>query len=158
MAISFPVSPSVGQIYTLPTGQSWRWNGSAWESLGSPGAAGPAGPAGPTGPMDILTDVTYPTGGPSDGDILKYNSSIGQWEPVSSLGIEVFLNFEAAGSFDYVVPYDLRLDSFATSVAMSTTFLVGTFPYSFGTPLDQYDVLTVTTDMAGLITLVGVRL
>lgn len=116
------------------------------------------GDVGPSGPMDILTDVTYPTGGPSDGDILKYNSAIGQWEPVSSLGIEVFLNFEAAGSFDYVVPYDLRFDSFATSVAMTTTFLVGTFPYSFGTPLDQYDVLTVTTDVAGLITLEGVRL
>jgi len=108
--------------------------------------------------MDILTDVTYPTGGPGDGDILKYNSSIGQWEPVSSLGIEVFLNFEAADSFDYVVPYDLQFDSFATSVAMTTTFVVSASPYTFGTPLDQYDVLTVTTDVAGLITLVGVRL
>jgi len=158
MAISFPPSPSLGQIYTLPSGQAWKWNGSAWDSLGSPGVTGPAGPAGPNGPLDILTDVTYPTGTPQDGDVLQYNGSLGQWEPVSGKGIEVFLNFEAAGSFDYIVPYDLVFSSFSTSVAMTTSFLAGTFPYSFGAQLDQYDVLTVTTDTPGLITLIGTRL
>jgi hypothetical protein len=108
--------------------------------------------------MDILTDVTYPTGGPADGDILRYNGAIGQWEPVSGNVIEVFLNFEAAGSFDYIVPYDLVFSSFSTSVTMTTGFLVGTFSYSFGTQLDQYEVLTVTTDTPGLITLIGTRL
>ena len=58
MAISFPLSPSLGQIYTLPTGESWEWNGSAWQTLGSPGVTGPAGPQGPTGP----TGATGPTG------------------------------------------------------------------------------------------------
>lgn len=64
MAISFPISPIIGQIYTLPSGESWEWNGSAWESLGSPGVTGPAGPAGPTGP-------TGPTGatGPTEPDL-----------------------------------------------------------------------------------------
>ena len=164
MAISFPPSPTVGQIYTLPSGQAWKWNGSAWDSLGSPGVTGPAGPAGPTGPvgpngpLDILTDVTYPIGGPQDGDVLQYNGGLGQWEPVNGKGIEVFLNFEAAGSFDYIVPYDLVFSSFSTSVAMTTGFLVGTFSYLFGTQLDQYEVLTVTTDTPGLITLIGTRL
>jgi len=55
------------------------------------------------------------------------------------------------------VPYDLTFDSFATSVPMSTTFLLGTFPYSFGTPLNQYDILTVSTDTPGLITLTGTK-
>jgi hypothetical protein len=43
-------------------------------------------------------------------------------------------------------------------VAMATTFVVSASSYTFGTPLDQYDVLTVTTDVAGLITLEGVRI
>lgn len=50
MPIVFPSSPSLGQIYTLPTGESWEWNGSAWQTLGSPGVTGPVGPQGPTGP------------------------------------------------------------------------------------------------------------
>jgi hypothetical protein len=58
MPISFPTSPTLGQIYTLPTGQSWRWNGDAWESVGSPYVVGPQGPAGPSGP----TGGTGPTG------------------------------------------------------------------------------------------------
>jgi len=49
MAIVFPSSPTLGQIYTLPNGESWEWNGFAWQSLGSPGVTGPAGPIGPTG-------------------------------------------------------------------------------------------------------------
>ena len=193
MAISFPTSPSIGQIYTLPTGEAWRWNGSAWESLGSPGFTGPAGPAGPTGatgptgpsgaagatgptgpsgaagatgptgptgpngPMDILTDVTYPTGTPQDGDFLQYDGISGQWEPVTSKNLNVYLNFEAATSFDYIVPYDLTFDSYSTSVAMTVTFTVSAVPYSFGTPLNQYDILVVTTDTPGLITLTGTK-
>jgi len=51
MPIVFPSSPSLGQIYILPTGESWEWNGSAWQTLGSPGVTGPAGPQGPTGPV-----------------------------------------------------------------------------------------------------------
>jgi len=34
---------------------------------------------------------------------------------------------------------------------------LGTFPYSFGTPLNQYDILTVSTDTPGLITLTGTK-
>lgn len=62
MSIVFPSSPSIGQIYSLPTGESWQWNGFAWESLGegTVGATGPTGPTGPTG----ATGVTGPSGGP----------------------------------------------------------------------------------------------
>ena len=61
MPITFPISPSIGQIYTLPTGESWEWNGSAWQTLGSPGATGPIGPQGPTGAT-----------GPAGADALNY--------------------------------------------------------------------------------------
>jgi len=48
MAISFPTSPSIGQIYTLATGEAWEWNGSAWQTLGS-NILGPQGATGPQG-------------------------------------------------------------------------------------------------------------
>jgi hypothetical protein len=122
---------------------------------GTNGLDGATGPTGPNGPMDILTDVTYPTGTPQDADLLQYNGTSGQWEPVTSKDLNVYLNFESATSFDYVVPYDLTFDSFATSVAMTTTFIVSGSPYTFGTLLNQYDILVVTTDTPGLITLTG---
>jgi hypothetical protein len=128
---------------------------------GLPGVTGPQGLPGVTGPsghMNILSDVTYPLGEPNDGDILRYSGVLGQWVPIKQNDIEVFLNFEAADSFNYIVPYDLIFATFSTNVSMTSSFLLGTFSYSFGTQLYRYDVLTVTTDTAGLITLEGERL
>ena len=61
--IRFPSNPSIGQQYSVPSGESWVWNGYAWDipegSLagptgptgdpGPPGAQGPPGPPGPAG-------------------------------------------------------------------------------------------------------------
>jgi hypothetical protein len=47
MAINFPNSPTLDQIYTVNT-RSWQWNGNAWQ-LNTTATAGPAGPAGPPG-------------------------------------------------------------------------------------------------------------
>jgi hypothetical protein len=54
------ISPSIGQIYKLPTGEAWEWNGSAWQTLGSPGVTGPAGPAGNNGStiIESLSSLT----------------------------------------------------------------------------------------------------
>jgi hypothetical protein len=82
MPISFPTSPSIGQIYTLPTGESWEWNGSAWQSLGYPGVTGPAGPTGPTGdtgptgPTLIASSSGYYT---TDGSSYWIGSTIQGW-------------------------------------------------------------------------------
>jgi hypothetical protein len=48
MALLFPSSPTIGQIYTSPLGQQWEWNGEAWESI-VPGGTGPTGPTGSNG-------------------------------------------------------------------------------------------------------------
>jgi hypothetical protein len=91
MAINFPSNPSIGQIYTLPTGQSWRWNGDAWESVGSPYVVGPQGPAGPTGPTGP-TGATGPTG-PTGTNNFKYvkGNSISFLEANTSIAIRTFL-------------------------------------------------------------------
>lgn len=68
MALLFPSSPTIGQIYTSPLGQQWEWNGEAWESI-VPGGTGPTGPTGSNGPTGttgatgaIVSGTTGPTG------------------------------------------------------------------------------------------------
>ena len=82
MAIDFPDSPEIGEIYTFGT-QTYVWNGIAWRlvrtsavgptgptgpagedstAIGSTGPTGPEGPTGPTGPASTVTGPTGATG------------------------------------------------------------------------------------------------
>lgn len=66
MPLTFPSSPSLNQE-TTTGGRTYKWNGQAWELVGS-GIAGPTGPtgaagaAGVTGPTGAASTVTGPTG------------------------------------------------------------------------------------------------
>lgn len=69
MPLTFPSSPSLNQE-TTTGGRTYRWNGQAWELVGS-GIAGPTGPTGVaggagatgvTGPTGAASTVTGPTG------------------------------------------------------------------------------------------------
>jgi len=83
MAINFPNSPTVGQLYPQPpvAGQPvYRWDGTAWVTQSGPtgivGITGPTGSAGPTG-----SGATGPTGSGSTGptgpfiDVLQNSQS-----------------------------------------------------------------------------------
>lgn len=48
MAINFPSSPTVGDIYTYAS-RSWQWNGQGWQAYPGPASVGPTGPTGPAG-------------------------------------------------------------------------------------------------------------
>ena len=72
MPLTFPSSPSLNQE-TTTGGRTYRWNGQAWELVGSgiagptgptgsAGAAGSAGATGATGPTGEASTVTGPTG------------------------------------------------------------------------------------------------
>jgi hypothetical protein len=52
MAVSFPASPTVGQIHIHNTFM-WRWDGTSWESIGETDVAGrlAGGPTRPTSPI-----------------------------------------------------------------------------------------------------------
>jgi len=52
MAVSFPGSPTVGQIHTHNT-LMWRWDGTSWESIGENDVAGriAGGPTRPASPI-----------------------------------------------------------------------------------------------------------
>jgi len=54
MSLTFPTGPSVNDE-TTTGGRTYKWNGQAWELVGS-------GIAGPTGPTGAASTVTGPTG------------------------------------------------------------------------------------------------
>jgi len=66
MPLTFPSSPSLNQE-TTTGGRTYKWNGQAWELVGS-GIAGPTGVTGPTGAAGAAgaaSTVTGPTGAAS---------------------------------------------------------------------------------------------
>lgn len=60
MSLTFPTGPSVNDE-TTTGGRTYRWNGQAWELVGS-GIAGPTGATGPTGAASTVTGPTGSTG------------------------------------------------------------------------------------------------
>lgn len=36
MSTIFPINKNINQVYTNESGQSWKWNGHAWQNLGMP--------------------------------------------------------------------------------------------------------------------------
>jgi hypothetical protein len=57
MPLTFPTGPSVND-QTTTGGRTYRWNGEAWELVGS----GIAGPTGPTGAQSTVPGPTGPLG------------------------------------------------------------------------------------------------
>jgi hypothetical protein len=49
MALNFPDSPSVNDVFLSTDGRSWTWTGSTWDAVLTEAPAGPEGPQGPTG-------------------------------------------------------------------------------------------------------------
>ena len=92
MSIVWPQSPSIGQLYTGPNGNTWRWNGKAWVSLKGvtvvEGPTGPAGPLGPTGsqgglgPTGSVGDVG--PSGPTGPSVLFYQFCHGAMDPMDN--------------------------------------------------------------------------
>ena len=112
MPLNFPITPSIGQIYTLPTGEAWEWNGSAWQSLGTPSVTGPVGPVGPTGAPGVSSnyyfyDATSPstTLPPAVGSVVWNNSTQISSTAITlshltrdTVDVETFLALTPAGS------------------------------------------------------------
>lgn len=75
-----------------------------------------------------------------------------------STDIDVYLNFEEATSFAYIVPYNLQFAGFTTSSAMTVQISSSGAPYVFTSSLSQFSTLSVTSSAAGLVTLSGSKL
>jgi hypothetical protein len=65
MAIDFPNSPTIGQIFTSGDNK-WEWDGTSWNVVPTElpaGATGPTGPTGATGPIGATGPTVYPAAG-----------------------------------------------------------------------------------------------
>lgn len=60
MALTFPTGPALNDE-TTTGGRTYKWNGEAWELVGS-GIAGPTGATGATGAASTITGPTGPLG------------------------------------------------------------------------------------------------
>ena len=79
MAIDFPNSPDVDDVFTSGT-QQWKWTGTTWDLVvtevigptgptGEQGELGPTGPTGPTGDQGIFaTSAATPPASADEGD------------------------------------------------------------------------------------------
>lgn len=62
MALSFPLFPVLGQLYTAPSGVVYRWDGEKWTTVGTGGgiiSPGPPGPPGPPGAGSATANVIF---------------------------------------------------------------------------------------------------
>lgn len=56
MALNFPDTPSVNQVYTSGS-NSWQWNGTVWNAISSTTVIQSYGPTGPTGTFNTTTQT-----------------------------------------------------------------------------------------------------
>ncbi len=107
---NWPTSPTIGQIYTSPSGIVWEWNGYAWDLKNVSGPIGPSGPTGPTG----ATGLIGPTG--PQGDIGPTGTQ-GATGPQGATG--------ATGPLDATVTSTLTLTSGGWSTNTQTLTVTG---------------------------------
>jgi hypothetical protein len=80
MSLTFPSSPTLNQT-TTTGGRTYRWNGQAWELVGS-GIAGPTGPTGAAG----LAGATGPAGANGATGPAGENGEAGATGPAGTAG------------------------------------------------------------------------
>ena len=95
MAIDFPNTPSLNQIYTAG-GTSWQWNGLHWSVVriatgptgptGPTGSQGPTGPTGPQGNTGAASTVAGPTGPTGPTGATGAQGSTGSQGPTGATG------------------------------------------------------------------------
>lgn len=83
MPINFPLSPTVGQVYTYNT-NGWTWDGERWTGTVPVGATGATGAQGATGATGI--GATGPTGSP--GGATGATGLTGNVGPQGATGIQ----------------------------------------------------------------------
>jgi hypothetical protein len=104
-----------------------------------------------------LSDVSI-SGTPSNGQLLSFNSSTNKWE-LSDSPIKLIFDFNF-GEFSYIysTPYDLKINSFETSITMSVNLFVNGITYSTGNLISKFDNLKIETNTQGIVILEGNKL
>ena len=111
-------------------------------------------------PITVTDSITFQQ--PITASIISASTFSGDGSGLAnvpeSTDIDVYLNFEEARSYAYIVPYNLQFAGFTTSSAMTVQISSSGAPYVFTSSLSQFSTLSITSSAAGLITLSGSRL
>ena len=154
MAIDFPNSPTIGQIFTSGDNK-WEWDGTSWNVVPTElpaGATGPTGPTGATGPIGA-TGATAPTIGWDEVIVKK----VSETTTSNTLQDDDELFFNASSNRTYYVElnlYSLGIGSSAFSVPSGSSFDAVTktvmIPGGGDNPLQRGDMQTYYLDFYDL--------
>ena len=158
MAINFPTSPTVGQIYNFSQ-RSWIWNGEGWQAAPGPLTAGATGPTGPTG-----AGATGPTGagatGPTGADGPTGPTGAGATGPTGPTGIGPTGPTGAgasiipqSGGAPYTTNYTAVLGDSGYMIVMNGSGLTATIPANGSVAYTVGTVLTFANLYAGNLTI-----
>jgi len=111
-------------------------------------------------PITVTDSITFQQ--PITASIISASTFSGDGSGLTNVAtssdISVYLNFEEATSYAYIVPYNLQFAGFTTSSAMTVQISSSGAPYVFTSSLSQFSTLSVTSSAAGLVTLSGSKL
>ncbi len=111
-------------------------------------------------PITVADSITFQQ--PITASIISASTFTGDGSGLTNVAtssdVNVYLNFEEATSYAYIIPYSLQFAGFTTSSAMTVQISSSGAPYVFTSSLAQFAVLSVTSSAAGLITLSGSKL
>lgn len=164
MAINFPTSPTVGQIYNFSQ-RSWIWNGEGWQAAPGPltaGATGPTGPtgAGPTGPTGGIGPTGAGATGPTGADGPTGPTGAGATGPTGPTGIGPTGPTGAgasiipqSGGAPYTTNYTAVLGDSGYMIVMNGSGLTATIPANGSVAYTVGTVLTFANLYAGNLTI-----
>ena len=121
MSLTFPSSPALNDE-TTTGGRTYKWNGQAWELVGS----GIPGPTGPEGPASTVTGPAGATGdaGPTGPSVTGPTGEAGVTGPAGATGATGVSGVTgptgAFGSSDVVTPTAFDAASTVTGLDLST--------------------------------------
>jgi hypothetical protein len=78
--------------------------------------------------------------------------------PVAPFDTEFYFNFSSTDPYDFIAPHSFTLNKTEISNTMSVHFDLNGSTYSLGATISQYDTLTITPDINGLLIIKGYRI
>ena len=71
---------------------------------------------------------------------------------------EFYFNFSSTDPYNFIAPHSFTLNKTEISNTMSVHFDLNGSTYSLGATISQYDTLTITPDINGLLIIKGYRI
>ena len=117
--LNWPLNPTIGQEYTSPNGDTWIWNGYAWDAVGETiiGPTGPTGISGNDGAVSSRWTLQNTAGTPSPG-ITEFIIDDEDWASTTTLRVQ---SNSLQGNFSGFLTYASNQKSSGNQVIIQIT-------------------------------------